>query len=289
MFAYKILGAALLLALAPLARADSQPLMLNNGEYAVPGILQLPNDNRPDPPKVAAVVMLHGTASQKDEVGNLYKQLAELLAGSGIATLRIDFAGTGNSPVDYLKYTPASAERDARTAVDYLSAQSRIDPARIGVIGFSQGGLIAQLLAEHDTRIKALVTWSSTAGDGAGPYQKLFDQYAAEARQNGFAVMNFSWRSPLKLSEAWFEQISAQTSMTDLKKFTGDQLAVAGSIDTDVPAVSSLQLLDASGARNAQMVLIKGADHTFNVLSQVPQPQTAELLRVTSQWFFSHL
>lgn len=120
---------------------------LDNGSYKVPAIYTKPAVAAGPFP---AVIMLHGTASQKNEVGGLYQRLAAQLAQKGIASLRIDFAGTGDSPVDYRHYSLTSAVNDALTAVNFLAAQSDINSEHLGVIGFSQGGLIAQRAALAD-------------------------------------------------------------------------------------------------------------------------------------------
>lgn len=279
---------------------SEENLALNNGQYAVPAILCLPlNGGKPVP----AVLMLHGTASQKNEVGGLYRRLAHRLAKAGLASIRIDFAGSGDSPVDYRDYTLESARRDGQTALNYLQHHPAIQANALGIIGFSQGGLIAQLMAVDDSKnhspaIKTMVTWSSTAGDGIGSYRFIYDQYAEEAKENGYAVVKFAWReAPLNFSRQWFEQIAANTSLSDMGAYQGSLLAIAGSADPLVDFHSSLKLVQASGSQNAVFYLIKDADHMFNVLGNPAtsnglnpdQSQVNILLAQTTRWFVQQL
>jgi dienelactone hydrolase len=271
-----------------------QKLMLDNGSYKVPGVLVTPTTHAKQ--KLPVIVMLHGTASQKNEVGGLYQRLAVYLAGRGYASLRIDFAGTGDSPVDYRFYNLSSARHDATTALNYLSARSEFDSQRMGLVGFSQGGLIAQLVAAHDTRIKAMVTWSSTAGDGAGIYQAfVFDEFYAEAQRNGFAQVNYPWLDrPLNFGLQWFEEVRDNTSLTDMANYHGKLLAIAGTADTLVPYAASLQLVAAAGSEHASFYLVKGADHMYNVLADgnalaADQANAEELLAITTEWLARQL
>jgi dienelactone hydrolase len=272
-----------------------QSLLLDNGNYKVPGILTTP---KAATAKLPVIVMLHGTASQKNEVGGLYQRLAALLAQRGYASLRIDFAGTGDSPVDYRLYTLSSAQQDATAALNYLAAHQAFDAKRMALIGFSQGGLIAQLVAAKDARIKALVTWSSTAGDGVGVYQSfVFDRYYAEAQRNGYAAVQFPFLDkPLNFSLQWFTEIQHNSSLTGMSRYHGKLLAVAGMADELVPYVSSINLVAAASAAPATVYLIKGADHLFNVLDPSTttgfakdQSKAEELLNTTVNWLARQL
>lgn len=270
-----------LIALAGPAWGGERTLALDNGHYAVPATLSMPDEAAAPVP---AVLMLHGTGSSRDEVGGLYRRLAGRLAQSGIASIRIDFAGTGDSPVDHALYTLDSAQRDASTALAFLRAQPSVAATYIGVIGFSQGGLIAQRLALGDADIAAMVLWSSVAGDGIGPFAPLFERYETEARNNGFAVVDFPWREPLAFSHEWFEQVRASRTLSEFKRYTGPLLAIAGTADEAVPPESARQLIEAAGSTEASALFIKGADHIFGVLGNDPS-QAETLIRVTVQWF----
>ncbi|BBO27499.1 alpha/beta hydrolase [Alteromonas sp. I4] len=258
----------------------STPLMLDNGEYEIPAIMKSPEGTA----VVPGVILLHGSASHKNEVGDLYLRLAEQLANKGIASIRIDFAGTGDSPVDYTHYTLKTAVRDAEVALAFLRSQPRVDAHRIGVVGFSQGGLIAQLLLAQQPHIKSFVAWSSVASDGIGPFADMFETLYMKAKREGQVEQQFAWRPPLSISYEWFEQVMASQSLSGMAEYTGSVLAIAGSNDTVVPPTAATRLIVASGSDVARAVIIKGADHIFNVLDENAN-QDEQLLEMTTEWF----
>ena len=258
----------------------STPLMLDNGEYEIPAIMTSPEGKA----VVPGVILLHGSASHKNEVGDLYLRLAEQLANNGIASIRIDFAGTGDSPVDYTHYTLKTAVRDAEVALAFLRSQPQVDDHRIGVVGFSQGGLNAQLLLAQQPGIKSFVAWSSVASDGIGPFADMFETLYMTAKREGQVEQQFAWRPPLSISYEWFEQVMANQSLSGMAEYTGSVLAIAGSNDTVVPPTAATKLIVASGSDVARAVIIKGADHIFNVLDENAN-QDEQLLEMTTEWF----
>ncbi len=269
-----------LLAFAVSAEIKSESLLLDNGDYDVPAIIVVPDTAIPVP----AVILLHGSASHKNEVGNLYQRLAEQLAGQGIASIRIDFAGTGDSPVDYTHYTLHSAVRDATLAMQYMMNQPDVDANRFGVVGFSQGGLIAQLLLAQQPDIKSFVAWSSVASDGVGPFADMFESLYMKAKAEGQVEQQYAWRTPLMISIDWFEQVKVNKSLSDMQYFKGSVLAIAGSRDSVVPPSAATRLINATGSNEARAVIIKGADHIFNVLDDSAD-QDEQLLKMTTEWF----
>ena len=266
--------------LSALADVLSTPLMLDNGEYEIPAIMTSPEGKA----VVPGVILLHGSASHKNEVGDLYLRLAEQLANNGIASIRIDFAGTGDSPVDYTHYTLKTAVRDAEVALAFLRSQPQVDDHRLGVVGFSQGGLIAQLLLAQQPGIKSFVAWSSVASDGIGPFADMFETLYITAKREGQVGQQFAWRPPLSISYEWFEQVMANQSLSGMAEYTGSVLAIAGSNDTVVPPTAATKLIVASGSDVARAVIIKGADHIFNVLDENAN-QDEQLLEMTTEWF----
>lgn len=66
---------------------------IRNGNHEIPAVWVCPDGTGPFP----VMILCHGTASHKDEVGNLFVQLANRLAEQGIASIRFDYAGCGES------------------------------------------------------------------------------------------------------------------------------------------------------------------------------------------------
>lgn len=282
----------MLWALALNAWSNEENVWITSGSYAVPGILSLaaPGDT-PGP----AVLMLHGTASQKNEVGDLYRVMADTLADHGIASLRLDFAGSGDSPIDHALFTLSSATADARAGFDYLATHPAIDDEQIIVLGFSQGGLIAQRLALEEHRVSALSTWSTVATNGIGSFAGFFDKYYAQALEQGVAQVEFPWlEKPLAFSLSWFEEIASQQTLQDMQHFKKPILAIAGSADNTVPYQQSLNLVAQSPHAMSQAVILAGANHIFNVLTAAPKSPVLEspdqvdshtrLIHITLEW-----
>jgi len=101
--------------------------------------LDLPAGPGPHP----AIVLLHGSGS---DAGTEYLYNGDFFAAHGIAALVYDKRGTGRSEGTYT-FDYEQLARDAVAAVQFLKARSDIDPERIGLAGYSQGGWVAPLAA----------------------------------------------------------------------------------------------------------------------------------------------
>ncbi|MBW8189790.1 alpha/beta fold hydrolase [Neiella marina] len=272
------------------AVADERQILLDNGTYQIPVIVNTPATKGPAP----LVLMLHGTAGQKNEVGNLYQRLAERLAAQGIASARFDFAGTGDSPVDYRYYTLTSAVGDAQTVLRYCLDLTAIDGERVGVVGFSQGGLIAQLLVTDPatpSAIKVLAGWSSMTGNGVSSFADFYQTYYPEAKRNGVASVKFEWRdAPLNFSRQWFEELAANTSFDRMRDYQGQLLLIAGGADDVVTPQHSVALQQAATNAKTELHIVEGANHLFNVIGagdslNPDQTKAEQLLQLTQDWF----
>lgn len=130
------------------------------------GTLTLPQGAGPWP----AVVLVSGSGQQdRDETLFYHKPflvLADALSRAGIAVLRYDDRGVGGSGGDPTNATSVDFARDAEAAIDWLKQRPDIDPARIGVVGHSEGGLIAALLAARRTDLAGIVMLAGPGVDG---------------------------------------------------------------------------------------------------------------------------
>lgn len=121
------------------------------------GTLSLPNWGGPFP----AVVLIAGTGHNgrdEDVWGHkVFLVLADALNRKGFAVLRYDKRGEGGSSGDYDAANTADFALDAEAAVAWLKTQPQIDASRVGVLGHSEGGIIAPAVAASDKSVAFVV------------------------------------------------------------------------------------------------------------------------------------
>jgi hypothetical protein len=146
------------------------------------GTLTLPPGKGPFP----AAVLITGSGPQdRDEtlVGHKpFLVLADALTRRGIAVLRDDDRGVAKSTGDFNKATSRDFAEDAKAALAYLRTRPDIDAKRIGLIGHSEGGMIAPMVAADDPRVAFVVMM---AGPGVPIRELMAAQRAAVARTSG--------------------------------------------------------------------------------------------------------
>ena len=149
------------------------------------GTLTLP-PRAADSERVPAVLLLSGSGPQDRDQSLLghrpFLVLADHLTRQGIAVLRVDDRGVGGSTGSYVTSTLYDLAEDAVAGVEFLAAHRAIDPARIGIIGHSEGGVVGPLAATKSTRIRFLVMM---AGSGLIGEDIMYAQGAAILRANG--------------------------------------------------------------------------------------------------------
>lgn len=121
------------------------------------GTLSLPDGKGPFP----AVVLISGTGHNtrdEDVLGHkVFLVLADALNRNGFAVLRYDKRGVGGSSGNYDAATTADFASDAEAAVAWLKTQPQIDASQIGVLGHSEGGIIAPAVAAADKSVAFVV------------------------------------------------------------------------------------------------------------------------------------
>jgi dipeptidyl aminopeptidase/acylaminoacyl peptidase len=152
----------------------SSPAPASPTEVTVPGpagtlagTLTIPSAGRRPVP---AVVTLTGSGAHYRD-GNRtpehpyrpFRQIADRLAGCGIATLRLDDRGVGGSQGDADAATAEDTAADARAALSFLRARSDVDSRRLGLVGHSYGGEIAPMVAAGDPALAAVVLLAGPA------------------------------------------------------------------------------------------------------------------------------
>ena len=129
----------------------------DKGKVSLAGTLTIPPGQGPFP---IAVLLAGSGPHDRDEsiVGHRpFLVLADHLAHKGIAILRFDKRGIGKSTGEYANATTQDFASDAEAALTYLKSRKEFDPKRIGLIGHSEGGIIAPMLAMHSKDVAWIV------------------------------------------------------------------------------------------------------------------------------------
>lgn len=148
------------------------------------GTLTLPKGEGPFP----AVLLIPGSGPQdRDESLSSHRPfllIADALTRKGIAVLRCDKRGVGKSTGNLDAATTMDLAADAKAALAYLKSRKEIDGTRIGLLGHSEGAIIAPYLAGHSKDVKWLVLLAAPATNGE---QTLLNQSELIGRAGGLS------------------------------------------------------------------------------------------------------
>ncbi|MBI1941493.1 MAG: alpha/beta hydrolase, partial [Acidobacteria bacterium] len=210
--------------------------------------------------RVPGVVFFHGFTGDRMESHWIFIKCARALARAGIASLRFDFYGSGESEGEFHDVTLGSEIADAVDAVKFFRRQKGIDATRVGLCGLSLGGLVAAAIA-HRARVKALVLWSALARP------ELLRSLAASLAQpipGSSGAVEYDAR---EISPRFLASLGGIVPLKLLARYRQPTLIIHPEKDQSVPASHAEDFFLASGAPNKQTIIVDGADHTFNSLA----------------------
>jgi len=130
------------------------------------GTLSYPKDAA----QLPTAIIVSGTGKQ-DRDGTFakhkpFKEIASYLNNLGYAVLRVDDRGTGQSTGVYEDATTRDFAKDVKAELEFLKSRPQIDPKRIGIIGHSEGGTIAFMVAAQRKDVAFLVSLAGASLDG---------------------------------------------------------------------------------------------------------------------------
>jgi pimeloyl-ACP methyl ester carboxylesterase len=148
----------------------------------ISGTLTLPPSQGPFP----AVLLIAGSGphDRNEEIfgHKPFLVLADHLTRNGIAALRVDKRGCGKSTGDYKTATSLDFSEDVEAGIAYLKSLPDINPCQIGLIGHSEGGMIAPMVASKSPDVAFLVL---AAGPAATGEEILYQQNALILKASG--------------------------------------------------------------------------------------------------------
>jgi len=282
-----LLASTCVLALGSAALAEtSTDVTVMNGARAVPATVVVPDGAGPFP----AVVMNHGHGGGRQEGGGFGK-LAKALADAGIMTIRMDFAGTGDSKESFAEGSLSNMISDSNASLAYLLKNFPADKDKLGILGYSMGGRLALTIAQSaDNPYKAVGLLAPSANPGKGlllffaggseaEYERL---YAEASSDKGYADYTTMYGQQQKLGKAWFDEMLASSPLEGISAYKGPMLVVHGDKDTVITPAEIAAVQAAYPA--ASVVTVPEADHGYGFYSD--QPAVTKLVEGSFATFF---
>ncbi len=222
--------------------------------------------------------MCHGFGGTKVEAHRIFVKLSRDLERLGIASLRFDFGGTGDSAGDFQDIRVSTQIADARRALDWLCRRTGIDAQRIGILGLSLGGMVAACVAGRDKRVKALALWAAVS-DLDASVKRLARERKDRIRPMGKGSIDYGGNI---MGPAFFAEAAKISPLRDIRDFTGPVCIVHGTKDMMEPVANAQAYWRVVEGKNSMSckTIVPGADHTFNSFAW-----EKDVLSVTAKFF----
>ena len=283
---YIALLVTVLLLVSSLALAES--ITYPSRGVEVPATIEVPEGKD----EINLVVIMHGHGGSRDEYLG-FPVVAQALADKGIASIRMDFPGCGESSEPFTENNLTNMKADVLAAIDYMKANYKVDD--IGLFGYSMGGRIAlELLAEKAVDPDAVVLLAPAADNE--DLKNLFgghdawDEMYEKAKADGFYTFTTIYGQVQDLSAKWFEDFTVYTDVaSDAAKAwdEDDALVICGSDDEAVnPETVSKVVAD---KLNAEVVDASGEGHGYGFYTEDDDTVRNLVANTAADFFAEHL
>jgi dipeptidyl aminopeptidase/acylaminoacyl peptidase len=253
------------------------PVCIESGGQQVVGMFHHPGGTVPAP----AVLMIHGFTGDKIESYRVFVRTARRLALAGIAVLRIDCRGSGDSEGEFLDMTISTEVEDARNGLVWLRSHDEVNGGQIGILGYSMGSLVAVTLLADDEALRTGVLWSPVAHPSLMVQARRYPGWEQHLEEHG-AVFIEAWAVGKRL----VEEMRTFDPLETAQAIRAPILIVHGDQDESVPVGASDEyenVFKASGIQH-EKVIVPGAVHGYATIAHQETLQAS-----TVEWFSGHL
>lgn len=200
----------------------------SQNKVSLSGTLTLPDSTGIFP----AIILIAGSGpNDRDETIFGHKPfylLSDYLTRNGFAVLRYDKRGVGKSTGDYSKATISDFVTDASNALEYLKSRKEIDSSKIGMLGHSEGGIIAPMVASKSSDVKFLVL---LAAPGTKGIEIVLDQNENSLKHQGIEPetinrLQLTNREIFESLLVWSGSENDRTALRDRLSYLWEQLPI---------------------------------------------------------------
>ncbi len=191
-------------------------------------------------PFPAAILLAGSGPLDRDETDGGHRPflvLADHLTRKGIAVLRYDKRGIGKSTGNYDEATTADFASDAEAALAFLKTRKGIDPRKIGIVGHSEGGIIASMIASRSNNAAWIAVLAGPATKGE---ETLLIQSDLITRAAG--MTNDQVAKSLDFDRQSYNLVRHEKDRVALEKDLGDLVKVSGIGPAMPPAFMQRQI-----------------------------------------------
>lgn len=247
-----------------LADTDHHEVRYRNSRQKIDlaGLLFLPQQQALSP----GVVIVHGSGSSIRANG-WYLTLVKYLQDNGIVVLLPDKRGSEQSGGQWRTASFNDLATDTMAGVDWLAQHEMVDPERIGVIGLSEGGHIAPIVASQMPELAFVISIVSSA---IPMHELLVYEENYNLRELGippvlsnlFAYLG-AWSLIYVRQKDHWDAIGNYNPAPDWEQVSIPALALFGEVDTNVPSERSAGVLRSLGNTNIEIKIYPGSGHAL--------------------------
>lgn len=278
--------------------------------HTLVGTLTIPKGAK----RVGAVVTVSGSGRQ-DRDSNLgfggykpFRVLADALGRRGIAVLRMDDRGTGASGGTHRGSTSADFAEDIRAGLAYLRTRPEINAKRLGVMGHSEGALIASMVAVEDPDLTAIVLLAGVADPGRNALAfQIKNQYINDSTLTPEKRAELITAIPQRIegmmaADPWMKFFVEYDPAATMRRVKTPVLILTGS--NDMQAVASQVPIQEKafrdgGNKDVTAKILPGLNHLFvedadgfpGNYAKLPQPlvMRADVVETITEWLAKRL
>lgn len=232
----------------------TEKVSITGAKGKLAAIIQKPQASKDK--KVSMAIICHGFTASKDR--RLLCLIADSLQQKGIASIRFDFNGHGESDGKLEEMTVLNELEDARRVVAYCLTLPWVKD--VSIVGHSQGGVVASMIGGElgsGIRCMALCAPAAVLRDDALRGQLMDAHYDAGNLPDYVAIHGGKHR----IGKAYFETAQTLPIYETASRYEGPALIVHGTADRVVPYTYGERYKQV--LKNAELVLMPGADHSF--------------------------
>lgn len=229
---------------------------IKNKNLSLHGMLHTPDKIQG---KIPVVVIFHGFLGNKTGPHFIFVKLSRLLEQKGIASIRFDFSGSGESEGEFAEMTLSKELTEAEKILNYVKSLEFADTDKIAVLGLSMGGAVASMLSGgYRKDIRSLILWAPAGNMGEVTRDYFIGSREEEYLNNGLLDIEGNIMGKNFVDDVTSLDIYGKSSEFDKKV-----LLLHGDKDEVVPIKASEIYKELYG-ENAEFHIIKGANHTFD-------------------------